>query len=320
MGKKRSPSAAKQPASRTAKPTTKRRAKRAPTARSPGATEPPSLRFTHVDKVWFPAAGITKGDVLQYYLGVADKLIPHLRDRPITLERMPDGVGEGKPRFWQKNTPDYYPSWIRRFELPNDEGKPVQYALVNDVHTLAYLVNQGAITFHPFLSRVQHLDQPDYVLFDLDPGGAKLADVVSIAKTIREVLRDQDVEPFVKTSGKSGLHLWAPRRDQDADHDAARAWAMGVAQQVVKELPKLATVERRKAERDGRVYVDVIQNGLARHAVPPYVVRPTSLATVSIPLDWKELTPKLDPKKFTIKTVGKRFDGKPDPLLPLVRD
>jgi bifunctional non-homologous end joining protein LigD len=275
------------------------------------------VEFTHADKVMFPEAGITKGDVIQYYLKISDKLLPHLRDRPITLERMPDGIGAGKPRFWQKNTPDYYPRWIPRVEIPTEDGKRVRYALVNDVDTLAYLVNQGTITFHPFLSRAQDLDRPDFVLFDLDPGGAKFTDVVKIARTLHDVLDSQEMESFPKTSGKSGLHVLTPWNGPGG-YDAARAWAMGVAQEVIGELPDLATVERLKSEREGRVYVDVIQNARGHHAVPPYVLRPTPQATVSTPLDWKEVTPKLNPTRFTTKTVLPRFAKKPDPMASLI--
>ena len=286
------------------------------TPTSKGAPAP--VEFTNVYKLWFPEDKLTKGDVLQYYLKVADKLLPHLRDRPITIERFPDGVGEGKPRFWQKNTPDYYPSSIPRVELPTETGKPVRYALVNDVETLAYFVNQGVLTFHPFLSRVENLDRPDYVLFDLDPGGAPFADVVKIARTIHDELDAQGKPSFPKTSGKSGLHVLVPWRDPGG-YEEARAWAMDVAQVVMKKLPDLATVERLKNERVGRVYVDVIQNARGHHAVPPYVLRPTPQATVSTPLDWKEVTPKLDPKKFNLRTVEKRFKGKPDPMADLAR-
>lgn len=299
----------------SAKPT--RRSPGKPVRRPAAKDKPGPVEFTHVEKVMFPEARITKGDLLEYYLKVADKLIPHLRDRPITLERMPDGVGDGKPRFWQKNTPDYYPSWIPRVELPTEDGKPVRYSLVNDPETLAYLVNQGAITFHPFLSRVQDLDRPDFVLFDLDPGGAKFTDVVTIARAIHETLDEQKVANFVKTSGKSGLHILAPWRNKGG-FDEARGWAMNVAESVVRQLPKLATTERMKDARSGRVYVDVIQNGPRKHAVPPYVLRPTPQATVSTPLDWKEVTPKLDLKRFNLRTAPKRFSSKPDPLAPLI--
>src|SRR5690242_11167962 len=115
---------------------------------SPGGTGRPAVEFTHTDKVLFPNARLTKGDVLDFYRAIAPRLLPHLRDRPITLERLPNGVVEGGPRFWQKNTPDYYPEWIPRVELPTEKGKPVHYTLVNDLDTLLYLVNQGALTFH----------------------------------------------------------------------------------------------------------------------------------------------------------------------------
>ena len=317
------PTAPRRRPARTATKTrpAKRSAPSATPQRKPKRTrdaEPSRVTFTHVDKLWFPEPKLTKGDVLHYYLAVADKLLPHLRDRPMTLERMPDGVGEGKPRFWQKNTPDHYPSWIPRIELPTETGKPVHYALVNDADTLAYLVNQGVLTFHPFLSRVESLDRPDYVLFDLDPGAALFSAVVKIARAIHDALDERDHPSFPKTSGKSGLHVLVPWRDAGG-YDEARAWAMDVAQQVVGQLPDLATTERLKSDRDGRVYVDVIQNARGHHAVPPYVLRPTPQATVSTPLDWKEVTPKLDPKKFNLRTVEKRFKGKPDPMADLAR-
>lgn len=264
----------------------------------------------------FPGPGFTKGDVIAYYLKIADRLLPHLRDRPVTLERLPDGVGEGKPRFWQKNTPPYYPKWIPRVELASETGKRVQYALVNDVDTLAYLVNQGTITFHPYLSRVKSLDRPDFVLFDLDPGGAKFADVVRIANALHTILDKAGVESFPKTSGKSGLHLMVPWK-QRGGYDESRAWAMEIASRAVEQFPDLATIERLKTGRAGRVYVDVIQNALGHHAVPPYVIRATPGATVSTPLEWKEVAPKLDPRKWDIKTIFKRLGDEPDRLLSL---
>jgi bifunctional non-homologous end joining protein LigD len=267
----------------------------------------------------FPEPGYTKGAVLDFYERISPYLLPHLRDRPMTLERLPDGLKEGGPRFWQKNTPSYYPEWIPRVVIPSADGKPVAYCLVNDLDTLLYLVNQGTITFHPFLSRVQSLDRPDYVLFDLDPGGAKFTDVVKLANTLGDLLDARKVESFPKTSGKSGLHVLVPWRDKGG-YDEARAWAMGVAEEVVDALPDLATVERFKAQREGRVYVDVVQNARGHHAVPPHVLRATPQATGSTPLDWKEVNAKLDPKRFTLATITKRLKGKKDPMAPPVRN
>ena len=285
------------------------------TARTAPATAP-AVEFTNVAKVMFPEPGYTKGDLLQFYLTIAPWLLPHLRDRPITLERLPDGVREGAPRFWQKNTPDYYPAFISRINLPTDEGKPVHYALVNDEHTLAYLVNQGATTFHTWFSRVADLDRPDFVVFDLDPGGAPFSEVVRIAQTLHRLLDKRKVPSFPKTSGKSGLHILVAWR-QPGGYDKARDWTMSIAKEVVAELPDIATVERSKVARGGRVYVDVMQNALGRHAVPPYVVRATPLATVSTPLKWTEVNARLDPKKFTIRTVPARLKRLGDDLIRL---
>ena len=269
------------------------------------------VRFTNVDKMMFPEAGLTKGDLLKYYIDVAPTLLPHLKDRPVTLERLPDGIGEGRPRFWQKNTPAYYPKWIPRFEIKRDDGKPVQYALVNDVETLAYLVNQGAITFHTYLSRVQNLKKPDYVVFDFDPGENEFADVVRLARRLHGVLDEQRVTSYPKTSGKSGLHVVVPW-DRSGGFDEARGWAMKQAEKLVAEFPKLATVERFKEKRRGRIYVDVIQNAPGHHVVPPYVIRAIPRATVSTPLDWKEVTPKLNPARFTTAEVLKRLKKNAD--------
>jgi bifunctional non-homologous end joining protein LigD len=280
--------------------------------------EPPDkVEFTSEDKVMFPEVGVTKGDVLQFYADIAPRLLPHLRDRPITLERLPDGLNPGAPRFWQKNTPAHYPGWVPRVNLPAETGKPIHYALVNDVETLLYLVNQGALTFHIWFSRVGSLDRPEFVLFDLDPGGAAFTDVVKIAKTLHGILDEQKVESSVKTSGKTGLHVLVPWR-RDGGYDEARAWAMENARRLVGELPDIATTERSKAEREGRVYVDVMQNARGHHAVPPYVLRATPQATVSTPLDWKELTAGLDPKRFNVKTIFQRLKKqKADPMAAL---
>jgi len=272
------------------------------------------VQFTNTDKIWFPEAGITKGNVLEFYQSVAPLLLRHVRDRPITLERLPDGVVPGAPRFWQKNTPSYYPSWIPRIELPTETGKIVQYTLVNDRDTLLYLVNQGAITFHVWPSRTSSLDRPDYVLFDLDPGKAKFADVVKIAATLHKLLSRRVVDSYVKTSGKTGLHVLYPWK-QTGDYDAARAWAMQIADEVVSQLPDIATTRRLKSERQGHVYVDVIQNAKGHHVVPPYVLRAVPQATVSTPLHWKELTPRLDPAKFTMRAALRRFQQQKEDLM-----
>jgi len=275
------------------------------------------LKFTHLDKVMFPESGLTKGDLLEYYDRVADRLLPHLRDRPMTLERLPDGVREGAPHFWQKNTPTYYPKWIPRVRLKTEDGKPVDYLLVNDKPTLLYLVNQGAITFHVWFSRVRSPERPDFVLFDIDPHQSTWANAVTTAKTLHEVLDENSVAAFVKTTGKTGLHVLT-RWTGKGGYDVVRHWARDVARRVVERIPKLATVQRMIAKRGNRVYLDVEQNAKGKHAVPPYVVRATPAATVSMPIQWKDLSGKLDPKKFTIRTAPKLMGRRKDPLAAIL--
>jgi bifunctional non-homologous end joining protein LigD len=287
-----------------------------PRASKAGST----FEFTHTDKILFPDSGITKGDVLQFYSRIAPRLLPFLRDRPMTLERLPEGLsGPDSPRFWQKDTPNYYPKWIPRVDLETERGKTVHYALVNSLQTLLYLVNQGALTFHTWLSRVPDLDRPDFVLFDLDPGPAAFSEVVAVALVLQKKLKHQRRPAFLKTTGKSGLHVLVPWEEKGG-YDEAREWAREVGAQVVAEMPERATIEIRKANRGKRVYVDTMQNARGHHAVPPYVLRAVPAATISMPLSWKELTPDLDPARFTIKTVLRRLARqKKDPFGPLVQ-
>lgn len=268
------------------------------------------FEFTNTERIMFPVLGVTKGEVIEYYERIASHLLPYLKDRPVTVERMPGGVGEGKVRFWQKNTPFHYPDWIPRVNLPSEEGKAVHYALINDARTLLYFVNQGALTFHVWLSRVDDLNCPDLVLFDLDPGKASFKDVVTVAQHLHDVFKELKIEATLKTSGKTGLHIlvpWPPTRKIVGDYDDARAWALGIAKRAVAECPEIATIERSKAKRQGKVYIDVIQNARGHHAVPPYVLRGVPEATVSTPLDWNELNEKLDPKQFNIRTIFTRL-------------
>jgi bifunctional non-homologous end joining protein LigD len=257
--------------------------------------------------------------VLHFYERISERLLPHLRDRPVTLERLPEGVtGAAAPHFWQKHTPPYYPAWIPRVELPSEQGHSVSYILVNDQDTLLYLVNQDALTFHVWLSRIHNLDRPDFVLFDLDPGEAAFTDVMVVAKQLHERLQDEAVASFVKTSGKTGLHVLVPW-EYRGGYAEARDWARQLARAVVAELPEVATLEARKANRRGRVYVDVLQNARGHHAVPPYVLRAVPQACVSTPLAWDELTPHLHPQAFTLRTIFDRLAGQPtDPMAPLI--
>jgi bifunctional non-homologous end joining protein LigD len=304
-------------AARVSKPAARKKPAPRPT-RPRSKAGPDDIVVTHPEKIIYPDAGVTKGEVFDFYRRIAPLLLPHLHDRPVTLERAQEGLdGDSKPHFWQKDTPTYYPDWVRRIKLPSEQGREVRYALVNDLETLLYLVNQGTLTFHVWFSRVEDLDRPDFVLFDLDRGKAEFADVVAVARQLREVLEEEGAEPLLKTSGKTGLHVLVPWR-AEGGYDEARGWATDIAARVVEALPKQATIERSKAGRSGRVYVDVMQNARGHHAVPPYVLRAVPGAPVSTPLAWRELTPRLDPGRFNIKTIFTRLRRqKTDPMAAL---
>jgi bifunctional non-homologous end joining protein LigD len=290
------------------------------TKRSAARSSREEVTFTNRDKLMYPEEGITKGDVIEYYRKIGPHLLPFLHDRPATLERLPEGLGNGKAvHFWQKNTPTSYPDWIARALLPSEQGRNVHYVLVNNLDTLLYLVNQGTLTFHVWFSRIEALDRPDFVLFDLDPGQATFGDAVTVARELHAVLKDDGSKAYLKTSGKTGLHVLVPW-DADGGYDEARAWAQDVDRRVVETLPEKATTQRSKARRGRRVYVDVMQNARGRHAVPPYVLRAVPQATVSTPLNWNELTPALDPAQFSLKTIFRRLARqKRDPMADLTR-
>lgn len=284
---------------------------------STSTDEKSRVPISSADKLMFPAIALTKAALVEYYEQIAPLLLPHLFDRPLTLERFPDGVlGETAPRFYQKNTPAYYPSWIPRVNVPNEEGKPVHYTLCNDVETLRYLVNQCAVTFHVFSSRASSLDRPDYVLFDLDPGPVTFSSVIRLAHALRSALVAAGHEVFVKTSGKSGLHLLVPWR-QPGGYTEARSFATQVGKEVIAAHPDLATLEIKKERRGGKIYLDVMPNVRGHHIVPAYVVRALPSAPVSMPLRWDEVQEGLHPAQFSTVDAVKRAAALGDPLAAL---
>jgi len=315
--RKRESTKTDKPRSRTPSHAPMRTSARARRTSKPSKAE---LTFTHTGKLMYPEAGLTKGDALAFYQRIAPRLLPYLRDRPATLERLPEGLdGPNAPHFWQKRTPDFYPEWIERVVLPSEDGTEVPYVLVNDEATLLYLVNQGTLTFHVGFSRIADLDRPDCVLFDLDPGQASMADVVAVAQALHRLLQAERHEAFVKTSGKTGLHVLVPW-ERATEYAEVRVWALGMAQRVVDTLSDYATTERSKAKRGTRVYIDVLQNAKGHHAVPPYVLRAVPGAPVSTPLRWRELTPHLDPGSYNLKTIFRRLAGQQhDPMTGLLR-
>jgi len=264
------------------------------------------VKFKNLDKIYWPASGHTKGDLLRYYQEVADLLLPYLANRPIHMLRYPDGI-EGKS-FYQKQVMEYTPDWIPTIEVKNKEGKEhVRYVMCNDRSTLLYLINLGSIDLHPWMSQKGSLGNPDVAFIDLDPKGAPFEHVVKLAKAIGKLLRGIGLRPYLKTSGKSGIHISIPLVG-GYSYKQSRMFCEGTARVIAKEYPDIATVERSTSQRNRKVYVDFLQNVREQTIVPPYVARPVEGATVSMPLDWDELEGELHPGLFTIKNAMTRLN------------
>jgi bifunctional non-homologous end joining protein LigD len=273
---------------------------------------------TRLDKVFFPDDGITKGDLIDYYGRVAAAMIPYLRDRPLVMERYADGITGGG--VVQKNVPRYFPDWISRAEVPKLGGGTLCQVVGDKPATLVYLANQGCIELHVFLSAVAALDEPDQLVFDLDPpDGGHFGEVRDTALELRALLEGElGLTAYVKTTGGKGLHVHVPLRPAE-DFDAVRGFAREVADLLVGRAPGRLTTEPRKESRGQRLYLDLMRNGYAQMAVAPYSVRARPGALVATPLAWDELDEKLRPAQFTLRTVPDRISGQPDPWAGMAR-
>ena len=276
----------------------------------------PRVEITNPDKVFWPEEGYTKNDLVDYYRAAASHLLPYLRDRPLVLTRFPDGI-KGKS-FYQKDAPEYAPEWLRLETLWSEGSeREIRYFIIETEEGLAYIANMAAIPLHVWSSRMPSLQQPDWCILDLDPKGAPFAHVVEVARAIHEVCGKVGLPHFVKTSGSTGLHVLIPLGARYT-HEQSRAMAEVLANWIVKELPGIATVQRHLDAREGKVYVDYLQNGHGRLLVAPYSVRPVPGATVSWPLDWKQVNAKLDMRRYTLRTVpGLLAKQKVDPFAGL---
>jgi bifunctional non-homologous end joining protein LigD len=268
------------------------------------------VEITHPDKVLFPGDGVTKADLASYYERVSEWMLPHVKGRPLSLQRFPDGIE--KKGFFHKDIPDYFPDWVRRVEVPKTGGT-VTHAFVKDADTLVYLVGQNTITPHVWLSRADRVWQPDRIVFDLDPPAGDFAAVRRAAGWTGELLRELGLAPFAQVTGSKGVHVWTPVRRR-LRFDEVRDFARAAADVLAERHPDQLTVEMRKAKREGRILVDVARNAYAQTAVPPYAVRPRPGAPVATPIAWDELSDsKLRSDRWTVKTVLRRLAAKGDP-------
>lgn len=277
-----------------------------------------TVEVKRADKVLFPggegAKEYTKGDLVDYYRSVAPFMLPHLRGRPLMLERHPDGL-DG-PRFMQKNTPEHYPDWITRVELPK-EGGTVCHTVCDDTATLVYLTDQASLTLHRWLSRTGSIDRPDRMVFDLDPSDDDFEHVREAAGLLGELLDSLKLPSALMTTGSRGLHVVVPLKGQE-DYDEVRAFARAVAEALADAHPDRLTTAALKKERGDRLYLDVQRNAYAQTAVVPYTVRARPGAPVATPLTWDDLdAPDLDARRWTIADAVDQ--ARTDPWAGLLR-
>jgi len=266
--------------------------------------------FSNLQKLYWPKDNLTKGDYLNYLNSMANHIIPYLKNRPLVLTRYPDGI-EGKS-FYQKDLPNYAPSWLDTFLWYSEHSQRyIAFPVVNRTESLLWLGNLGAIEMHPWLSRVDSVEYPDVFVIDLDPSkGATFSDVVEVAKLTGEVLSWAGLQGYPKTSGASGLHIYVPIINEYTYAEVVMV-TREIGRIVAGSYPKKVTLERRVKDRGGKVYFDYLQNHLGKTLAGVYLPRPLNGAPVSMPVSWDELT-GIRPLDFTIRTVREQITERGD--------
>ena len=281
-----------------------------------------AVEFTSLDRVYWPDDGFTKADLIRYYYDVADFILPYLKDRPLIMKRYPTGI---RGQFFHQHDVDEVPEYVRTIalEAENEQGlHEVDYIVCDNLPTHLYLANLGAIERHPFHSRIEKLDFPDWFVFDLDPGDeVEFTTICDVAVVARDVITDLGLKAYAKTSGSRGIHIYVPVKPEYT-YDQIADIAARIAKLIEQETPRSATVERSKSKRKAtQIYVDHMQNAYGKSVVAPYSVRPKPGATVSAPLEWKEVEKKkISIKNFNIENMVERIKKKGDLFEPVLKN
>lgn len=277
--------------------------------------EKSQIKFSNLEKIFWPKLKLTKGDLLYYYQEIADTILLYLKNRPMMLKRFPDGInGES---FIQKDTKSLHlPSEIETVEIDHDHKK-VSYFLIQNQETLLYVANLGTIEMHPFLSQINHPEKPDYFVIDLDPEAIDFEFVIETAQVVNKVLDELNIPNVCKTSGKRGMHICIPL-GQKYTFDQALQFGQIIVQYVHSLIPEYTSLIRKPAQRQKKVYLDILQNHYKQTVIAPYSARGTEFATVSTPLKWSEVKNGLDPKNFNITTIPSRLKKMGDLFAPML--
>ncbi|MCO6436576.1 MAG: non-homologous end-joining DNA ligase [Phycisphaerae bacterium] len=270
-----------------------------------------SIEISNADKVLFPDAGLTKGDLIEYYQKIGRTILRYAEGRALVMHRYPNGV-EGKS-FYQKKTPHYFPDWIERADIRLQKGGRQEFVVVSNVATLAYLAGQACITPHIWLSYANNVHNPDLMVFDLDPTTSDFAQVRKAGIAVRDMLEELGVTSFVQLTGSRGLHVVVPL-DGTSDFGEVRDCASELARLVAQRHQKELTVEQRKNKRGNRVFVDYLRNAFGQTIAAPYAVRAKPQASVATPLDWDELeNGEMGPRDYTTANIFRRLGSRSDP-------
>ncbi|BAD40780.1 non-homologous end-joining DNA ligase [Symbiobacterium thermophilum] len=273
------------------------------------------LAVTNLEKPMWPADGLTKGDLISHYVSVAPYLLPYLRGRPVVLTRYPHGVG-GK-WFYQKDAPQGLPDWIPTWADRAEDGRVIRYLRIEEPAALAYVANLGAIELHPWLSSCDSPDHPDWAVIDLDPAeGATFADVLVVARLVRQILGEVQVQGFPKLSGATGVHIFCPAAPGTTYAETA-AFCEQVGRILLRAYPEKVTLERAVARRGPKVYVDYLQNRRGQTITSVYGLRPLPGAPVSAPVTWEEL--EGEPPRITMRTLPARLAAVGDLFAPMLQ-
>lgn len=291
-------------------------AKPAVADKSKSTTKTGHVELTHPDKIFFPKRKYTKGDLAAYYEAVADYILPYLKDRPCSMLRMPDGIGG--PSFFQKNN-EHLPDWVPHADIFSDSNNAnLRWIVGGRLDTLLYMVQLGCVEINPWNSRVGKLDNPDWIVIDLDPEGIGFKQVIEVAHTVKAVCDEWKIPTYPKTSGKTGLHIFIPLGAKYTN-DQARNLAHLIVLEVNRRQPKITSVERKPEKRKHKIYLDWLQNREGQTLAAPYSVRPTEEASVATPLHWDEVIPSLKPSDFTIQNMPDRLKKVGDIWKPVMQ-
>lgn len=269
--------------------------------------------ISNVDKIFWDEEGIRKGDLLLYYDQIAPYILPYLKDRPESLKRFPNGIG--KPSFFQKNI-EKHPAWLETYKIEHHD-KTINYMVIQDVQSLLFAVNLGCIEIHPWFSRIQNLDNPDFLTFDLDPESIDFNAVVETALTLHETLEKIKIPSYCKTSGSRGMHIMVPL-EAKYSYEEAKRFSEIIALIVHQKIPEITSLERSPGKRQKKVYIDCYQNNFGQTLAAPYSVRAKPGAPVSTPLEWKEVKKGIDPLDFTLFNTIDRLKKKGDLFKPVL--